>query len=289
MRSAFSGVNGRATGSRDCLFAVSIPGEPYGACWHFRLRDRGVSARAGRRDPIDEPGTDERDWAAWPWLSTLPGAGLAGLSSLSSAVIVAAHPDDEVLGVGGLISMLAASRARLRLVAVTDGERSHRGHATPASLARRRTAETAAALRALGAGAAEVIRLKLPDRRLAGYEDELAEALAPLVEGFDLCLAPWEHDMHPDHEAAGRAARRAGPDSLLFYPVWMWHWAVPGDPRVPWNLALRVPLPPRATARKRAAITCFTSQLTDRGHGLGPVLPPGVIAHFTRAMEVLLR
>ncbi len=248
-----------------------------------------VSARAGRRDPIDAPGTDERLWAAWPWLSTLPGAGLAGLSSLSSAVIVAAHPDDEVLGVGGLISMLAASRARLRLVAVTDGERSHRGHATPASLARRRCAETAAALRALGAGSAEVIRLKLPDRRLAAREDELTEALVPLVEGFDLCLAPWEHDMHPDHEAAGRAARRAGPGSLYFYPVWMWHWAVPGDPRVPWDLALRLPLPPRATARKRAAITCFTSQLTDRGHGLGPVLPPGVIAHFTRAMEVLLR
>jgi len=248
-----------------------------------------VISRARRLNPIDAPGTDERIWAAWPWLSTLPGAGLAGLSSLGSAVIVAAHPDDEVLGVGGLISVLAASRARLRLVAVTDGERSHRGHAAPASLARRRTAETVAALRALGAGTAEIIRLRLPDTRLDSREDELAEALAPLVEGFDVCLAPWEHDMHPDHEAAGRAARRVKPRSLYFYPVWMWHWATPGDPRVPWDRALRVPLPPRATARKRAAITCFTSQLTDRGHGLGPVLTPGVIAHFTRSMEVLLR
>lgn len=248
-----------------------------------------VISRARRPNPIDAPGTDERIWAAWPWLSTLPGAGLAGLSSLGSAVIVAAHPDDEVLGVGGLISVLAASRARLRLVSVTDGERSHRGHATPASLARRRTAETVAALRALGAGAAEIIRLRLPDTRLDRRENELAEALAPLVEGFDVCLAPWEHDMHPDHEAAGRAARRVKPRSMYFYPVWMWHWATPGDPRVPWDQALRVPLPPRATARKRAAITCFTSQLTDRGHGLGPVLSPGVIAHFTRSMEVLLR
>jgi LmbE family N-acetylglucosaminyl deacetylase len=34
-----------------------------------------------------------------------------------------------MLGAGGLISVLAASRARLRLVAVTDGERSHLGHA----------------------------------------------------------------------------------------------------------------------------------------------------------------
>jgi hypothetical protein len=69
----------------------------------------------------------------------------------------------------------------------------------------------------------------------------------------------------------------------------MWHWASPADPRVPWDRALRIPLPPRAMARKRAAIGCFASQTQDRGHGLGPVLSPGVIAYFTRAMEVLLR
>ena len=248
-----------------------------------------VSEPAVRLNPIDAPGTDERTWAAWSWLSTLPGRGLAGLSGVTSAVVVAAHPDDEVLGVGGLISVLAASRARLRLVAVTDGEGSHRGRTPPAVLARRRTAETAAALRALGAQAAEVIRLRLPDGAVAAREDELTAALAPLAAGFDLCLAPWDHDLHPDHEAAGRAARRAAPASLYCYPVWMWHWAFPGDPRVPWDRALRIPLPPRTVSRKRAAVSCFASQLTDRGGGLGPVLSPGMIAHFTRATEVLFR
>jgi LmbE family N-acetylglucosaminyl deacetylase len=185
--------------------------------------------------------------------------------------------------------MLAASRARLRVVAVTDGERSHQGHTSPAVLARRRTAETAAALHALGARGAEVTRLRLPDSGLAAREDELTTALAPLTAGFDLCLAPWHRDLHPDHEAAGRAARRAAQGSLYYYPVWMWHWACPGDPRVPWDRALRIPLPPRAASRKRAAIGCFTSQTTDRGHGLGPVLTAGMTAHFTRAMEVLFR
>jgi LmbE family N-acetylglucosaminyl deacetylase len=252
---------------------------------------RVVSRVSGRTHPIDAPGTSERSWAAWPWLSTLPGgglAGLAGLAGVTSAVVVAAHPDDEVLGAGGLISVLAASRARLRLVAVTDGERSHRGHGSPAALARRRTAETAAALCALGARETEVIRLGLPDGGLAAREDELAAALARLVTGFDLCLAPWDRDLHPDHEAAGRAARRAAPRRLYCFPVWMWHWAAPADPRVPWDRALRVPLPRGAVSRKRAAITCFASQTEDRGHGLGPVLSPGMIAHFTRATEVLL-
>jgi LmbE family N-acetylglucosaminyl deacetylase len=242
-------------------------------------------SRAAGPHPIDAPGTDERTWATWPLLSTLP---LARLDGVRSAVIVAAHPDDEVLGAGGLISMLAASGARLLLVAVTDGEGSHRGHAFPARLARRRVAETTAALGALGAQSAEVVRLGLPDTGLDRREDELAAALAPLVAGFDLCLAPWDRDMHPDHEAAGRAARRAGPRALYCFPVWMWHWAFPADPRVPWYQVLRVPLPPSAASRKRAAITCFASQTEDRGHGLGPVLAHGMIAHFTRAMEVLL-
>ena len=96
--------------------------------------------------PIDAPGTSERTWTTWPWLSAPPGtrapaAGLsslarhAGLARVATAVIVAAHPDDEVLGAGGLMSMLATARARLRLVAVTDGEGSHRGHADPGELA----------------------------------------------------------------------------------------------------------------------------------------------------------
>ena len=250
-------------------------------------------SRTSGEHPIDAPGTDERSWAAWPWLSTRPGAGLAGtglsaLAEVRSAVIVAAHPDDEVLSAGGLISMLAASRTRLRLVAVTDGERSHQGRGSPAALARRRTAETVAALLALGAQGAEVIRLGLPDSGLADREERLVNVLAPLVEGFDLCLAPWDHDMHPDHEAVGRVARKAAAGAFYSFPIWMWHWASPADRRVPWDRAVRLPLPPRAASGKRAAITCFASQTEDRGHGLGPVLTPGMIAHFTRAVEVLL-
>jgi LmbE family N-acetylglucosaminyl deacetylase len=248
--------------------------------------------------PIDALGTDEDTWAAWGKLDAFPDVGLA---DVASAVIVAAHPDDEVLGAGGLISILAASGARLRLVAVTDGEGSHSaslasrprpaspGRADPATLGRRRATESARALRVLGAGTAEVIRLGMPDTGLAEHEEKLTAMLAPLVAGFDVCLAPWEHDMHPDHETAGRAARRADGSPVLCYPVWMWHWASPADPRVPWDRAVCVPLTPDAAARKRAAISSFTSQTEDRGDGLGPVLSPAMIAHFTRTMEVLLR
>ncbi len=235
---------------------------------------------------IDAPGTEEDAWRAWTRIDAFPDAGIAGIRSV---VIVAAHPDDEVLGAGGVIAVLAAAGARLRLVAVTDGEAAHSGCADPALLTRRRTAETTAALEALGAEAAEVIRLGMPDSGLAAHEDELAVTLSELTEGFSLCLAPWEWDMHPDHEAAGRAARRMHP-RVLGYPLWMWRWAHPGDPRVPWDKAARFSLPPWAVARKRSAIDCLARQVAeDRSAGPGPALPAEMIAHFTREAEVLMR
>jgi LmbE family N-acetylglucosaminyl deacetylase len=236
-----------------------------------------------RPNRIDRPGTAECTWQAWPELGQLP---VADPLAWPSVAVIAAHPDDEVLGVGGTMALLAAAGTRLRLIAVTDGEASHPG-ADPPVLGRVRTEETAAALGALGADRAEMIRLRFPDTGLAAREDELAAVLREQCAGFGVCLAPWDGDAHADHEAAGRAARRAGLP-VLSYPIWMWHWAVPADARVPWRMARQIPLPAAVTARKRSAIGAFRSQLTDRGGGAGPVLPAGTVAHFTRPQEVLL-
>jgi len=237
---------------------------------------------------IDAPGTRQEAWASWSDLRRLPSADPSGWASVT---VVAAHPDDEVLGVGGTMAILAAAGARLRLIAITDGDASH-PDSRPVAIARTRTAESLVALGRLGARDTDVIRLRLPDTAVAAHEEELTASLRELCAGFDVCLAPWEEDAHADHEAAGRAARRAaaadGP-IVLSYPIWMWHWARPADPRVPWSRACRIPLPADISARKQCAIGAFASQLAGRGPGLGPVLPPEIGAHFTTEQEVLLR
>jgi LmbE family N-acetylglucosaminyl deacetylase len=231
---------------------------------------------------IDGPGTAENDWQRWLATHPMRRANVAGWRSV---VIVAAHPDDEVLGAGGIIATLAAARIPVRLVAVTDGDASHPG-ADRGSLARVRRAESNAALRLLGAQDIEVIRLGRPDTGVGAAEDDLAAQLAGLCRGFDVCLAPWEQDAHADHEATGRAARR-GHDHVFRYPIWMWHWARPAAVGVPWDRALSVHLPDPVRARKRAAIGAFRSQLTSRSAGTGPVLSAEFIAHFARSEEVL--
>jgi LmbE family N-acetylglucosaminyl deacetylase len=244
---------------------------------------QGHASSVRPANPIDAPGTGEADWLAWPGLNRLPVTDITGWRS---AVILAAHPDDEVLGAGGMIARLAAAGCRPRIIAVTDGEASHPHHQDPAGLARRRVSETRAALAALGAGGAEVIRLGLPDAGLTGLHNQLAERLRDLVAGFDVRLAPWEGDVHGDHEAVGRAIRQL-PGLAFCYPVWMWHWGRPADIRVPWAEARRVPLPPAARDRKHAAIRCFASQLEARAPHVPPMLSAGFLAHFSRTYEVL--
>ena len=241
--------------------------------------------------PVPGAGTPEAVWQEWPVLAALP---VLDVAPCRRAVVVAPHPDDEALAVGGLMAVLLARGVPVVLVALTDGEASHPGStvATPEELRARRTVETAAALRALGPGPLEHQRLHLPDGGLADHEDDVAGAISGMLGPGDWCIAPFTDDGHPDHDAAGRAAARACATTrgrLLSYPLWAWHWARPGDPRLPWSRALRLPLPQSARTRKEAALACYPSQTAP----LGPapedaaVVPPAVLAHFLRPDEVL--
>jgi LmbE family N-acetylglucosaminyl deacetylase len=202
-------------------------------------------------------------------------------------LVVAPHPDDEVLGVGGIL----ASFPRARLVAVTDGEGSHAPSVVGAAdLAVRRSLERSRALEALGLPGLSVARLAQPDGEVDC--DLLANQLTPLLRAGDTCLATWRHDGHPDHEAVGRAAaeacRRVGA-RLWEYPIWMWHWAGPDDDRVPWQRARRFPLTPVLAARKATAIAQFDSQIAPLSADPSgePVLGPNVLARFHRPDEVV--
>ncbi|MCO8274877.1 PIG-L family deacetylase [Actinoplanes sp. TRM 88003] len=236
---------------------------------------------------IEGAGTAEQTWLDWPAPARWPALPL---DPAGPPLIVAPHPDDEILGVAGLMAMLDAAE----LVAVTDGEASH-PHSTvhtQLELAAIRRDETAEALRRLGLGAAPVHRLGQPDGKID--EDAVAADLTGRLTPGRWCLATWREDGHPDHEAVGRAAARACAVTgavLLEYPIWMWHWAGPDDPRVPWRRAYRIDLTPAAQRAKAAAIAAFPSQIAPLGPepGDAAILPPHILARFTRSFETVLR
>lgn len=240
---------------------------------------------------LDGLGTPESVWSAWAAPSSWSELDLT--VPPSRVVVVAPHPDDEVLGVGGLLRLLSDRGVAALVVAVTDGEASHPGSPTlaPEQLRDRRADERLDALDRLGV-AAEVQRLGLPDGGVAGDESALATALRGLVRADDWCVATWTGDGHPDHEAVGRAAAAASAATgarLIEVPIWVWHWAVPDDPRVPWDRARQVPLPAEAAAAKQRAVDAYRSQIAPLSDypADAAILPPPILARLLRPFETV--
>jgi LmbE family N-acetylglucosaminyl deacetylase len=235
---------------------------------------------------IDGAGTDETVWLGWPAPDAWPRLAL---TIEGPPLVVAPHPDDEILGVGGLLALLGDAE----VVAVTDGEASHPDSTVykPAELAEIRCDETRAALDRLGLTGAPVHHLGHPDGGIDQHA--LTATLTGLLTPGRWCLATWRGDGHPDHEAVGRAAAAACAATgarLLEYPIWAWHWATPNDDRVPWQRAHRIELTAGAQAAKAAAIQEFTSQIMALGPepGDAPILPPHVLDRFARPFEMVL-
>jgi LmbE family N-acetylglucosaminyl deacetylase len=235
--------------------------------------------------PLATGGTSAATWQSATPLPTLD------LDECRTLVIVGAHPDDETLGLGATAAHLVARGVEVRLVSASDGGAAHpdASDAEQDLLADERRSELDAAAGTLGAGGP--ITFGLPDGRLADHEDRLAALLTALLADTGpgtWCAATWRGDGHPDHEAVGRAAAIAAAATavpLVEYPVWMWHWARPDDPAVPWDRAFKVDLPEQAVDVKELAAQCFHSQFgtTD------PVLPPFVLPRLLSVGEVVFR
>jgi LmbE family N-acetylglucosaminyl deacetylase len=247
----------------------------------------GNGARLAAK-PVSGGGTPASVWLSWT--RRFPALDLTACPGL---VVVAAHPDDETLGLGGMIAVLTSVGVRVDVVSVSDGGAAYPGlaHLERKRLERTRRDELSKAADVLGVK--DIVRLGLPDGGLSDHEAWLADQLRRILRKRPAgvwCAANWRGDGHPDHEAVGRAslfaARRTGA-VLLDYPIWMWHWAVPDDSAVPWPRARRVSLTSSSVERKQLAGQSFRSQFAiSAGHG-SPVLPSHVIKRLLAVGEVV--
>ena len=239
------------------------------------------------------PGTPAIAWRRHPAWEAGDPIRLEGLSRL---VVLAAHPDDESLGAGGLLASAARSGLGVELVSATDGEGSHPDSPTrtPEELAVIRAEEGRRAAAALGIDEEQVHRCRLPDGGVSAHVESLADRVVEVVGDGPgaVIVAPWRRDGHPDHEAAGRAAaaaaRRTGAE-LWEYPVWFWHWARPEE--APWELLHPFVLDEHSVTAKRHAIRAHASQVAPLSDLAGDetLLPAEMLAHFEGAREHYLQ
>ena len=108
-------------------------------------------------------------------------------------LVLAPHPDDEVIGCGGLVASHLREQRQVRIVVATDG--------AEAGDAVRRQAESRRGVEILGGAPIEF--LGFPDRALDAQRDACGGRLAAVLRDWkpDLVLVPSPVEFHPDHLA----------------------------------------------------------------------------------------
>ena len=284
---------------------------------HDVVGGQRVSDTAAAMEPSTDPAFDHRDAGTpeseWARSGLLERAGRLDLAGLRRLIVVAAHPDDESLGAGGLIAEAARLGAQVAVVVATAGEGSHPDSPTvrPSELAKIRRAEVRAAVGRLDPSA--VLRqLDIPDGAVAAHGDRLAAeirslvgdcAFSPDTPGPDSSgsagpagtwiVGPWRHDRHPDHAAAGEAAQQVAQSAgarLLEYPIWAWHWARPEDGTLTPEMMAGLDLPADARDAKQRALAEHRSQVEPLSDEPGDeaVVPQWFRDHFGRSRELFV-
>jgi len=161
------------------------------------------------------------------WVITR-GTDVTSEHARRSGLVCAPHPDDETLGCGGLIARKRDAGTAVRVLVASNGARSH-VTSSGLDLVAIRAREVAKACRVLGVDTADLVQLGLPDGELARFEDDLVDRIAEEIDERrpDDVFVTSTRDWHPDHQALGRAARRAVARTrwtprLLEYPIWWW-------------------------------------------------------------------
>lgn len=189
------------------------------------------------------------------------------------ALVIAPHPDDAELGMGGTIVRLLGAGWKVGILDLTSGE------PTPLGSPEIRARETAAATEALGVSWRK--NLGLPNRSLEPTLEHRRALAAVFRQGRPrLLFAPFWEDAHPDHLAATKLVEDARFWSKLSKSD------IPGEPFHPsrilyyFSVHLRIVERPSFLVditdqldRKLESLRCYRSQLVDNQ----PEGRPGVI------------
>ncbi|MEL7197043.1 MAG: PIG-L deacetylase family protein [Pseudomonadota bacterium] len=189
---------------------------------------------------------------------------MSDISHLGKVLVIAPHPDDEVLGCGGTMARLADAGHEVHVAVVTKGYEP----AFPESLVTQVREEMAQAHKLLGVKQCHF--LDLPAAALDTIPGaEINAAVGSVVDDVqpDTLFIPFVGDIHKDHQlifvaalVAARPRSRSIPNRVYAYETLSeTNWAAPGitETFIP-NVFFDVT---HTLNRKLEAFACFKSQV----------------------------
>jgi LmbE family N-acetylglucosaminyl deacetylase len=194
----------------------------------------------------------------------------------NQVVIVAPHPDDEVIGCGGLIARLVAAGHTPHVVFMTGGEGSHKGCCdtdAPTIISARR-ALTRKSLSLLGLPEDHIHELNFPDGQISEAHPEMTSLKKLLAQLHPDCVfVPHWGEGWPDHVRTAQIVQQqlSAEVHLYEYCVWMWYYNV--WRHLDWNNAFRLKMTEEEYTKKMRAMDAYILPLAPCGHPWSGVLP----------------
>ena len=207
------------------------------------------------------------------------GCKARDLETVGEAVLVVApHPDDEVLGCAGLVQRLLSTGRQADVVILSGGGRSHAGCCGIDE------AELIETRRQLSRRAAGIIGLPPERLHFLDYLDgsiafdnaetgRFRQLMAELKP--DAVFVPHHGEGWSDHLAAGEIVRRLTEEEkasvrVFEYCVWFWYY---NSWNIDWHQARVLKMSPEENRKKQQAIDAYVTPLAPCGRPWSGVLP----------------
>lgn len=194
------------------------------------------------------------------------------------SMVVAPHPDDEVLGCAGLVQRLLSAGRQVDVVILSGGGRSHAGCCgiDEAELIETRRQLSRRAAGIIGLPPERLHFLDYPDGGIAFDNAETGRFRQLMAElNPDAVFVPHRGEGWSDHLAAADIARRLTEGDkaaarVFEYCVWFWYY---NTWNIDWRQARVLKMTPEESRIKQQAIDAYVKPLAPCGRPWSGVLP----------------
>lgn len=191
-------------------------------------------------------------------------------------LILAPHPDDEVMGCGGLIQRLCEQGNPPHVVILTGGGQSHAAccHLPESVIKKERRAMASQILQKLGLPAGLLHLLDFSDGSISAQHEEM-QALQTLVSEIqpEAVFIPHHGEGWPDHLVCKELVEKMpalGAAAIYEYCVWLWYYNVW---KLDWKRSCLLRLTKTEQAAKCEAVNEYTEKPAPCGRPWSGVLP----------------
>ncbi len=206
-------------------------------------------------------------------------------------LIVAPHPDDEVIGCGGLIARLVEQGNAPQIIVMTGGEGSHgKDNVDTAAIVKARRGLTRNALSILGVPESNLHELDFKDGGISAESEQIVR-LKELIDAIqpDTVLVPHWGEGWSDHVTTAKIVKSLVPTNAQVweYCVWMWYYQVWRG--LDWTNAAALRLTPSEHDLKLKAVDAYIRPIAPDGKPWSGVLPKVFVEANTGNIELYFK